>query len=163
MELHAYRLNPSHPDHVQRSRPKARLRVEMRLDAGPEVAELPAHPRALRHIEHGEASFLGEDCILDVMFFGEGKVLLRGEAAVGGHLPGRPPILRVVLGKEGLVLIAVGRSGSGRRSGARNSDAGDPRKLLIVKTSRRDQGILCLHVASNCPNPRFPTDLPLSF
>src|SRR5208337_1734077 len=29
MELRTYRLNPSHPDHVQRSRPKARLRVEM--------------------------------------------------------------------------------------------------------------------------------------
>src|SRR5271157_1852983 len=29
MELKTYRLNPSHPDHVQRSRPKARLRVEM--------------------------------------------------------------------------------------------------------------------------------------
>src|SRR5208337_4600011 len=29
MELQTYRLNPSHPDQVQRSRPKARLRVEM--------------------------------------------------------------------------------------------------------------------------------------
>src|SRR5208337_3595173 len=29
MELSTYRLNPSHPDQVQRSRPKARLRVEM--------------------------------------------------------------------------------------------------------------------------------------
>jgi hypothetical protein len=29
MELQTYRVNPSHPDHVQRSRPKARFSVEM--------------------------------------------------------------------------------------------------------------------------------------
>ena len=83
MELRTYRLNPSHPDHVQRSRPKARLRVEMPASMpAKEVSELLIHPRALRHVGHGEAPLLGEDGIFDMVFFGEGEVLLRGEAAV---------------------------------------------------------------------------------
>ena len=47
-----------------------------------EVPELPVHPRALRHVGHGEAPLLREDGVLDAVLFGEGKVLLRGEAAV---------------------------------------------------------------------------------
>ena len=109
MELQTYRLNPSHPDHVQRSRPKARLRVEM-------PASMPARKfRSFLYTQvlfamsrDGEAPLLGKDGILDPVFFRKGKVLLRGEAAVRGHLPGHPAIPGLVLRKEGLVLIGVG-------------------------------------------------------
>src|SRR5208283_2437772 len=79
------------------------------LDACPEVPEFLVHPVAFGHLQERYAASFREDGILDPFAFRKGKIVLRGEAAIGGHLPGHLAIPLSVLLKERFILVAVGR------------------------------------------------------
>ena len=108
MELEYIPLEPSYPDHVQRSRPKARLRVEM-------PASMPA--RKFRSFLHTHALFAMSETdrprflakTASLIWCSLAKARFSFEAKPHPHhLPGHAALPCLVLGKEGLVLIGVG-------------------------------------------------------
>ncbi len=62
-----------------------------------------------RHVEHRQSTLLGEHGILHMVLLGKGKVVLRGKAPVGRHLPGHATIQFLLPLEHRPVLLGVGR------------------------------------------------------